>query len=71
MKMESVSLRREVITGPSKAADYVNFTGHSLLGHAPPLPHSLPLSLFFFFEILFDTFTLCNESRRVTGSNVH
>lgn len=48
MKMESVSLRREVITGPSKAADYVNFTGHSLLGHAPPLPpfpHPPPLSL--------------------------
>lgn len=38
MKMESVSLRREVITGPSKAEDYVNFTGHSLLGHAPPMP---------------------------------
>lgn len=33
MKTESVSHCDEVITGSSAAADYVNFTGHSLLGH--------------------------------------
>lgn len=49
MKMESVSLPREVITGRSKAADYVNFTGHGLLGQAPLSSPFTPLSLFFFF----------------------
>lgn len=57
---ECVTLRWEVITGSSNAADYVNFTGHSLVGH----------------HILYhlrhcDTLTLANESRSVWSSNVH
>lgn len=42
---ECVTLRWEVITCFSKAADYVNFTGHSLLGH----------SIFFYPLCLCDT----------------
>lgn len=54
---ECVTSRWEVITGSSKAADYVNFTGHSLLGH--------------YIFCLCDTLTLGNDSRSVLSSNVH
>lgn len=57
---ECVTLRWEVITGSSKAADYVNFTGHSLLGH----------NIFYPLRLC-DTLTLGNESRSVSSSNVH
>lgn len=57
---ECVTLRWEVITGSSKAADYVNFTGHSLLGH------------YIFYPLrLCDTLTLGNECKSVLSSNVH
>lgn len=55
-----VTLRWEVITGSSKAADYDNFTGHSLLGH----------NIFYPLHLC-DTFTLGNESRSVLSSNMH
>lgn len=57
---ECVTLRWEVITGSSKAADYVNFTGHSLVGHC-----------IFYLLCLCDTLTLGNESRGVWSWNVH
>lgn len=51
MKTESVSHCDEVITGSSAAADYVNFTGHSLLGH----------NFFFYVFCLGESFAFGNE----------
>lgn len=51
---ECVTLPWEVITGSSKPADYVNFTGHSLLGHH-----------IFYLPHLRDTSRLGNESTSV------
>lgn len=55
MKMESVSHSDErSLLDPPKAADYVNFPSHSLLGH----------NMFYLLHLC-DTFTLGNESRSV------
>lgn len=57
---ECVTLRWEVITGSSKAAHYVSFTGHSLVGQ------------YNFYPVrLCNTLTLSNKSSSVLSSNMH